>query len=270
MREVQIVPQQQGKGRTFRAVLLAAVEADLLWSGGMTATENQRPVWAMFAGSDQELRAFMANLTGGRKASLVRENQGYSRRKDECLEILKSAGYATIWQREAEGSLATIYLPDLFQLDPGMVDPSGIRFILLPTREWAEAQTLDVKPLVQYARRLGYSKLEREQLAQWAPLSFLFCAYLDRRTRCPLVSDGRFYFQLMLACLDSGLASLSTHDVRYRDYSFGEHKELRYSEIDTANVGLLPGLVFRSDHETLERVLAEQVALFFRVTQGSH
>jgi hypothetical protein len=271
MREVQILPQTEGKGRTFKALLLASVEADLLWTGGQTVSDNLRPVWAMFAGSEQELRAFTANLLSGRKA-VFPKNNGWRRRKEDQLEILRSAGYQTTWQREAEGSIVTLYLPDLFQMDPGMVDPDGVRFVLLPTKEWTEAQNLDVAPVVRHAKKVGFD-LDTAQLVSLAPLAYLFCAYLDRRTRCPLVSDGRFYLQLMLACLQKGLASFSTDaDPYYRRDAkeFGQHHALQYHEVGTTEVGLVPGLVFRSDHETLETLLAEQVATFFSSTKGSH
>ena len=42
------------KTRQFQAELLAYVQGDTLWEGGKAATDNIRPVWAMFAGSEQE------------------------------------------------------------------------------------------------------------------------------------------------------------------------------------------------------------------------
>lgn len=271
MREVQISPQTEGKGRTFRATLLASVEADLLWPGGQTVSDNLRPVWAMFGGSDQELRAFMANLTLGRKAEFPKANS-YSRRKADCMEVLKSSGYQVAWQREEEGSLATIFLPELFQIDPGMVDPMGARFILLPTQTWASKQKLDIPSLVAHSRLCNYLEFSPEQLAAWAPMSYLFAAYLDRRTRCPLVADGRFYYQLMLSCLEHGLASFATPKDTYRNHDslgFGSHPKHQYHEADTTSVGLLPGLAFNAPHDTIDALLAKEVALFFKI-QGTH
>jgi hypothetical protein len=271
MREFQIAPQTEGKkGRTFRATLLASVEADLLWPGGQTVSDNSRPAWAIFGGSDQELRAFMANLSLGRKAYAPKAND-YSRRKADCLEILKSSGYQVVWQREEEGSLATIFLPELFQIDPGMVDPSGARFILLPTKTWAAEQNLDVPSLVAHAKLCNYVEFTPEQLSAWAPMSYLFAAYLDRRTRCPLVADGRFYFQLMLSCLEHGLASFATPPDLYRQANslgFGQYPRSRYHESGTTTVGLLPGLAFNANHEILDTLLAREVALFFSL-QGA-
>lgn len=267
MRDIEIAPQVEGKGRTFRAVLLASVRADLFWPGGMTATDNERPVWAMFAGSEQELRAFMANLTSGRKADMPKP-YGHG---DDRMEILRSAGFQTTWQREAEGSIATVFLPELFQLDPGLVDPAGIKFIILPTGTLIRRQVLDVKPLVRHAQVAGHRKVGAEFLEMCAPLAYIFCAYLDRRTRCPLVSDGRFYMQLFLACLKKQIASFSTNSDRYRDHDlgFGHHPSLQFFERDTATIGLLPGVAFRSSHDEFEKLLAEQVSLFFQLT-GTH
>jgi hypothetical protein len=264
-----IAPKPGKKGRSFTAVLLASVEADLLWSGGMTDTDNQRPVWAMFGGSENELRAFMANLMSGRIAVFPKSN-GYSRSRDECVEILRSAGYRIVWQREAEGALATIYLPDLFQIDPGLVDPEGIKFILLPTQAWVDEQRIDPYPLISHAQR-SYD-LPDEQLASWVSIAHLFIAYLDRRTRCPLVADGRFFLQLMLACLRDGLASFTTDDTHYyyrnEKIGFGIHPQARYYEKNTSKVGLSPGLVFSASHERFEKLLAEEVSLYFQHAQG--
>jgi hypothetical protein len=274
MRNVWIEPKSEGKegkevkGRTFRAVLLASVEADLLWRGGSSgATDSMRPVWAMFAGSDQELRAFMANLTAGRLVMCEKRYGYYRSGKQERLEFLRSAGYQTIWQREDEGVVATIYLPDLFKLDPGMVDPSGIGFVILPTQEWHAQQILPTFALALHLERCGY-ELGSEWAQEWATTAHLFAAYLDRRTRCPLIADGRFYTQLLAACLKNKLASFAPKDSFSHSQDFGVHKEHDYHETDTQLVGFRKGLVFRSDHTKFETVLAQEVEIFFRVTEG--
>jgi hypothetical protein len=276
VREVVIAPNapsesSNGKGRSFRALLLACVEADSLWEGGAADTEVMRPVWAMFAGSDQELRPFAANLKAGRKAIFPKRDAGYTRSKEDKLELLKSAGYEQTWQREPEGSVVTTFLPDLFSLDPGMIDTKGIAFIVLPTVDWKGAQKIEVGPIVQHARSFKHAVTD-DQLADWVPLAFLFAAYLDRRTRCPIPPDGRFHLQLLLAALRDGLASWSTPRDSYRGYHderpFGEHAAFRFTEVGTAAVGLMPGLAFKSKHDALEKLLADEVALFFKATRG--
>lgn len=263
MRLVRIEPKSEGKGRTFHSLLLASVEADLLWSGAQS--ENMRPVWAMFAGSQHELRAFMANLASGRFA--VVDYNGYRPRKQDRVEFLRSAGYQTIWQREDEGCVATIFLPDVFKLDPGMVDPDGIGFVLLPTRQWCEQQRVDVTRLAKHLARCEFD-LPAEWTAQWGAISYLFAAYLDRRTKCPLVSDGRFYAQLMAACLQNKLASFGARNRYAYEDEFGVHASLQYYETDIESVGLHPGLVFRATHATFEELLATEVERFFRITRG--
>jgi hypothetical protein len=263
MRNVWIEPKSEGKGRTFRAVLLATVEADLLWSGGASGSDNMRPVWAMFGGSDQELRAFMANLTSGRRVTCEKRYGYYRSGKEDRFEFLRSAHYQTIWQKEEEGSLATIFLPELFKIDPGMVDPQGIGFVLLPTQEWHEQQSLPTAALARHLERCGY-ELGPEWVKQWATTAYLFAAYLDRRTRCPLIADGRFYMQLMTACLKNSLASFAPKDSFSVGRDFGTHQEHSYYETDVQTVGFRQGLVFRSNHENFETVLAREVETFFK------
>lgn len=263
-----------GKGRSFQALCLATVEADALWPGGLTQTDDVRPVWAAFAGTENELRPFMANLILGRKAEYISQT-GYHRRKTKGVELLKTAGYQQAWQRETEGCIATAFLPDLFRLDPGMVDPEGASFVVLPTREWFAKQTIDVNPIVEYGVALskvyGYP-VNEGQLITLAPIAYLFCAYLDRRTRCPLLADGRFYLQVLLACLDRGLASWSVdEDKTYYSYyqnrsKFGQHSRFGFREYNTEALGLLPGLAFQASHDTLEALLAEEVSKFFGLT----
>ena len=281
MRDIVIAPPEQGKGRSFHAVCVSTIEADCLWEGGQTATDNIRPVWATFASSDAELRPFMANLKGGRKAQFIK-GSGYYSRKQERLEILRSAGYQVTWQREAEGSLATIFLPELFQLDPGMVDTKEAKFIVLPSHDWAASQKIDVKPIVQHARKLlgpnkppvdrysrGTTLPTDDELARMVPLAFLFCAYLDRRTRRPLYSDGRFFMQLMLACMAQGNATWPTEETYGHEDRFGRHKTFRFRQ-DTSEVAqVAEGVAFRASHEQIDAILSEQVTLFFKLT-GDH
>jgi hypothetical protein len=274
MRDIVIAPQEQGKGRSFAAVCVATIEADRLWEGGLTATDNMRPVWAQFATSEQELRPFMANLKGGRKAQFIK-GAGYYQKKHERLELLKSAGYQVTWQREAEGSIATVFLPELFQLDPGMVDTKDARFIVLPTKGWAASQKIDPQPIVQHTRKMlvdvvgGVIPLTADQLAALVPMAFLFCSYLDRRTRRPLYSDGRFFMQLMMACLSKGHASWPCDDsYRWRhEKTFGRHPGLHFTQ-DTADAPMDEAIAFHATHEEIDELLSEQVTLFYHLTGG--
>jgi len=288
--EVVIEPKQHGKGRTFRAIYLASATADALWPGGSTDTGDvDRPVFATFCGSEDELRPFVANLMLGRR--VIVPEAGYSRRRSKKgFEFLKTAGYKYIWQREPEGTLVSVFMPALFLMDPGMVDPAEAKFVLLPSVKWAEKQALATDEIVRHARRLPIIKalnappppgdwrwrdkdykhepvLSNDDLAALVPTAYLFAAFLDRRTRAPLLADGRFYLQLMLACLKNGLATWSTE--RASQEQFGHHYAgFAFCEESTSDAGLLPGVAFRASHERLESLLAEEVALFFKMTKG--
>lgn len=228
MQEYTVCSDPTKKGRSFSAHCVALVRDDRLWASGNS--DNIRPIWAQFVGSDAALRPFATNLMLGRKL----EASG-SRRSSSRIECLKSAGYQLAWQRESEGTILTAYLPDLFRLDPGMVDPEGARFVMLTPRWWLEAQTL---PAVD-AR------------------ASLFAAMLDRRTRCPLPADVLFCQQLLAAALDQGLAQ--TPGDRSVNYSHSFAAEgLEHAGLDPEG-----SIAFSASHETLEMFLAKQCAAYF-------
>jgi len=261
-----IEPQKGKKGRSFQASNVALVVADGLWeSSGSTEI---RPVWAMFCGSDNELRPFIMNLRLGRKAEPAKG--GYRRSNaGERLEFLKSAGSYVSWQREAEGSFATIYHPELFRLDPGMVDPEGIKFVMLVPNHWVAKQEVDVESAVRHMKRFD-QPLTDEGLADLVAVSCLFAAYIDRRTRCPLPADGRFYMQLLVAALQMHMASIADERMSYpeRDRKFGYNPGHGFHAVGLKDAGIHTALSFRADHTDFEAFLAEQVALFFEVTEA--
>jgi hypothetical protein len=271
VRTLVIQPQKEGKGRSFIAALLGYATADSLWAGGVAATDAIRPVWMAIAASEGEIGPFVANLRCGRKAEIANPHQ----RRPDVIELLRSAGYAWSSQRFPEGSLVTAYLPELFRLDPGMVDPSGARFVVLAPSAWCAEQRANVDAAVRHVRAMGmiaapdrkesYSEPApptAEEVAELAPLASLFAAYLDRRTRAPLIPDHRFHTQLLVACLMGGLASLSAVDRGYA--RFGQHTKLGFRSVDLETVGMAPGVAFQATHERIEELLAEQVAKFYR------
>jgi len=233
--------------------------ADGLFSEAGNGNTN-RPCWAIFAGTEQELRSFATNLRLGRKAEPWANRRG----DGERFEFLKSIGYHLAWQKEDEGSLVTIYHPELFRIDPGMTDPQGMHFVMMVPKYWIKNQKLDREPAVQHCQ--GHPSLSDLALHDLVPVAHLYAAYLDRRTRCPLIADSRFYLQILIASLDQGLASLPGQDVTRNSYSRGDWGRvsshgLRAEGLDL--VGIDHAISFLASHETFETFLSEQVGIYF-------
>ena len=268
MRDVIIAPKDEAKSRTFRAVCLASIEADPLWEGGATAGDKHRPIFAVFAGSDGDLRPFMANLRLGRQI-IQPSDSNYGRNKGEKMEFLRSADYQQLWQRMPEGSTVTVTLPDLVRMDPGMVDPEIVRFVMVASEEYLSSQkTENAMRAMNHARKAGTKIGEvPEGAAQlFVATSMLFTAMLDRRTRCPIVGDARFHTQLFCACLREGLASYPTE--QYGQAEFGCHKSLGLAAMGMTEIGAVKPVAFQATHERLEELLASEVEMFFKLTKG--
>ncbi len=275
-REIVIAPEKEGqKGRSFSALYLAGIRADALWQGGQAETENLRPVWCLIATTEAEVRPFMANLRLGRKAAFMpAAGGGYVSKRDAQakLELLKSARYRIELQRTAHGTAALAFLPDLFALDPGMVDPAGIKFCMLleqaevdrQAEEWSVTGAMDHLRRIKFHRFAG----EQDRIRQLLPLAPCFAAYLDRRTRCPLLKDPRFYAQLLVRCLDIGMASLTKPPghTYHRDAAWGVNTRLDFETEGVEELGYAPALAFHAGHEDFERLLADCASEFFAVT----
>ncbi len=272
MRQLTIVAGEQGKGRAFTAALLGYATADRLWPGGGTGN-SVRPIYMTLGCSEAEAAPFLANLRTGRKATL-----NDNTKSPTVFELLKSAGYAFSTQRYREGVCITAYLPELLRIDLGMVDPEGVCFAILPSVEWVsrEVLALDLDGIVAHARRLGLAFEKEKEPNSWegvaggpsfgtliglAPLAVLFCAYLDRRVRAPLVPDPRFYVQVFIAALNAGLATLS-HDGR-SNREWGITAKLGFKESELSTIGFSPGVAMLADHEQVEALLAGEVAKFY-------
>lgn len=291
LEEVVISPKNSEKGRAFCAMHVASVSADALWELGKS-DKHDRPVYATFAASDGEIHPFVANLLCGRPAIPVPSDRTYRGRRgtDSGYEFMKSVGYKVAWQRHEEGTLATLYLPELLALDPGMVDPKGVKFVVVPGADYlaAEARKMPVAEIVAYARKLPFVKeeneperdyqghvlrgweepLSRELLVEMVPLSYLFTLYLSNRSRAPIPPDGKFYLQLLLACLKQGLASLTSDGPSYGGKKFGRNESYKFSE-NGAEAGKLGRTVaFMATHEEVEATLAAECESFFKRTRG--
>jgi hypothetical protein len=200
---------KDGKGRQFRANLMGYITADFLWEGGQADTQHIRPVYATLAGTEASLRPFLANIRKGRKAD-IRKETTYRQETDGRLELLKTAGYEYIWQRGEKVALLTAYLPDLFQLDPGMIDHEIMGFLSAVPGWWANTQAAklpaaEVGRVRRHLAKLGdtYSEEETRQLI---PIAAHFAAMLDKRTRRPLINDLAFSVQLYTSALKHNVA----------------------------------------------------------------
>lgn len=252
------------KGRVFRAEMVAHSR----FKSAEPETDKWRPVWAMFAGTETQLRPFMANLTTGRSAS----ERMSDRDKGTTIEFLKSKGFKTTWQRTEHGMLATIYRQDLFLVDPGMVDPSMVTFMIAPTDDFLHPS----KDAADYLRSIvGEERIKKINQYQMlmdcdyiAALAPSFCAFVDRRCYFPIPPHHRFYARFLAACLDQRLASFGTpsrsYSSRNGDWgrSFGEDDGMD-------KVGIRPVLYFHALQATLSDVLKEQVRLFVENEPGA-
>lgn len=222
-------------------------------------TDNTvRPAWMVLAGSEQSVRMFLANFLMGRTALL---EEGYHHRRGGTkFQLLKSAGYQAHTRKMPGGAVSTVYLPSLFSVDPGMVE-ENIEFILMTTAKWRASQQFDMAE----ARRFVTDhelviNLEREyprrttpptenELMDLVPEAMSFMMYLDRRIYYPMPPNYLFGLQLLIRCLNEGLAR--RNDPRSYRSSYEEH--------DLETVGLPPGLCFRTNQKEFGTILAGEV-----------
>lgn len=282
---------KHGKTRRFSAVLLAYLTADPLWQGGQTETgKTTRPVLLMVAESETALRPFMANIRLGRKAEVVSDGRSsYSREKEGYIQLLKSAGYSMTTQRVGENTIATFYLPELFNVDPGMVDPEFVRFVMAPPRWWVnktlgELGEKGIERVTNHLRKLGVTEdangrpnrirsdvvVLLDDIPDLAGMACYFAQYLDRRTRKPIPPDPAFYAQLYIAALACGMATWSAeHENKWLYHKWGAtwgYKPVR--ESGTEAVGLLPMTAVNTNHETLDELMARQIRIYRNITGG--
>lgn len=271
MEDVFIVNGLEGeKARAFQATLLTVIRADGLWEG--PGGNSLRPVLMSVAATHDAMRIFTANLKLGRKVQFEGSSPSWLPwRMGDSLEVLKSHNFRYTTQRIGDASVCTLFHPELFQIDPGMVDPEkDITFIVLPPSSWATSDQ-EVRNLVAYMVVTDQAEgIPEETLTQCAKLAKLFVVYLDRRTRCPILADPRFAMQLLVSALQHGLATFTT-EMTYSSYGrsrspFGQTEHLRYTEVRPEAAGYQPGLAFKASHADLEALLAKQVKTYLENT----
>jgi hypothetical protein len=265
MREFIIAPEVEGKGngkgRSFSGYLAAHITADGMWYGGEATTDNQRPVWAVVVASEAESRPLVANLRMGKKAVFVPQNT-YSRSRKDRMEFLKSSKFSGLTQRFPDGVATTLYLHDLFTLDPGMVEPDGIKFILALGRDEVTRQVWDREGALAHMAAWLKAPLPKhaEAVLDLAPY---FAAYLDRRSRAPWPADTRFYAMLLYTCLARGLASLDGDTSGYHNTPWGVHARFRLTTEGLDTLGFMPAVAFSASHEDFAALLAEIITSYF-------
>ena len=301
-------PKAVAKTREFRAGLVGYVAANDWWSGGSTGADNIRPVYVTFLAGEGAMRPFLANLRLGRRA-LIQPYQDQltygGRAPTGYLELLKSAGYQALEQRVTGGPqgallFSTLYLPAVCTLDPGLIDPTGIRFVALTPQAWIRAQQASFSAdsaavaavaahvqalgLVGARRPAGGSPWTLADLLALVPQAVHTVAYLERRTTRPLVNTVAFSLQLFLAGLEAGLFSLphpvdaGTRTLRYRpgDYDpadswhWARHTGDPYQSFfadGVAALGLAAPVACHRPHAAIDPFLAGQVTRYFAAQQ---
>lgn len=255
--KLTIAPKGE-KGRSFSAELLAVAQADSLWEGGGTSSDAKRPVWMVLGGSELELRAFMANLMTGKVAVEDSRRHNFDALRGTKYEILRSAGYAHHTLKVGGGAVTTLYLPDLFCLDPGMVDPEYVRFVVVPPKAWVAAQSFDLDEARTLVERLSGTRWDvkdaeiHDKLAE----GVLFLSYIDRRCRYPIPFSPALGAWLMMVCEQRKMLFRPTSH-----YSYSYNRE--YQVEGAERVQALPGFAFNAKHDVLGEVLSTEIRRWF-------
>jgi len=250
------------KGRSFRGVVFAYATAPGLW-GASAGGDALRPVYLSVAASDDEARSVLENLRAGERGRLQGEHLGTT---GTPLELMRSANYAFPAQRTPEGTILTAYLPELFDFNPGLLDPEAVRFLLAPARQTFEEVPVAPEELTAAWRHLSTlgdpaeSAISRDLCAMAA----MWAAYLDQRCELPIPPDLDFRVQLYVAALREGLASksLPLRDSQPRDPD--QHGTLGFRLYRAEGFPLMPGVATRATHEALAEFLAEQLQRYER------
>lgn len=287
MNQLQITKESKtknGKSRQFAAIYLSSIRADMLWDGGRTDTGKvERPVYLAVAGPETTLRPFLANLRLGRRADVLSPERP-SWDDTTAVQMLKSVNYDTAVQRHGDVTVCQFMHPDVWPVDPGMVDPDTVAFLSVAPVWWHERQMAALADdramtgrLLAHAHRAGLATQPRrgeplsdDDMLDFAPDAARFVQYLDRRTRRPIPNDPAFYLQLYLGALAEGIASRSkAHQYRTAHSWAFHHWAMGFDEFNTAALGLRPGTVFSATVDRTDEFLARQVRLYTEAQDGT-
>lgn len=264
-RRLRYVP----KSRSFSAQLVAfTMVGEDHWSS--TSRDPLRPAFALFITTRQEEVPFLANLRKGRKLRVMglgtgRNTEGWP------LEFLKSAGYKTAVQRTPLGCAIEVFLTDLFEWKPGMVDPDKVSFLLSVKEarlreEHARFGALPLEALFrEYPQRTTDDRWtpDGDKSVRYDPTTVLaegrrFVSALDQRAEVPLPPDPVFGAQVLLSALRHGYAK------RAGAGYYSPSSDRGFWEVNAAEARRAPGLSFSMTQAGLAAWLAAEVAVFDR------
>lgn len=230
---IETKPTKEGqKTRSFRADLMAVVAANKMWEyGGTQKDRTCRPVFLAYAATDQEARAFTANIRTGRPAVQERSGSGGDR-----WEIPRSAGFR-FETFSSEGATLTLgFLPSIFALQPGTVDQTRIEFISMPPTWWVEEQAAEIRS-------------EMGADAEDAAIAAYFVAYLDLRSPLPVANHLSFHLGLYRAAQEQPWCFAASRNER--DFLYAEGVDA---------VGFSKPVAVQATHEQFAAFLAEYTA----------
>jgi hypothetical protein len=255
----------------------------------------------MLAGTERSIRPVIANLQTGHRAMLRRyhDSLGCDTPPVAHLELLKSAGYRMLWQRLVGGpdgplAIVTAYLPELFVLDPGLIDPIGVQFVALTPQWWAQQQLAQLRAdtpawnaiqkhmgaLARMGLLVPSGQAESADALLDHVAQAVHCVtFIERRTTRPLPPTPAFALQLFLAGLQRGILTVATPTEPGQRapsrsttdpsdptdlWAWARHPEIgAFAECQTAPVGLAPPVACRCTHATLDAFLAAEVERYF-------
>ena len=232
---VIVVGKDGGKQESFRCTHLGHVK----WSAVLSnPTRNgpDRPIWLSLAASPQEMRAVEANLRMGRTLKV----------DHRTLELLKTAPY--VWSRQSapNTTVLTVYLPDIFRLDPGQVDASGVQFYVLPPKSWCDDYSAKHRDAIARAVASVTSDPEyTERLTDLAPRAVWMLNMINSRTRCPVIREIAFALRVYRA---ASVSMMLDHGG------------------DVGCLGMADGFGFRASHAGIGVLLAECVRDHFGIS----
>lgn len=212
MRKIVIHPGEgRGKkGRIFEGTCATMVQ----WQNVQWTKNGANPLFLELVATEGQIRPLVANLRTGREARIY---TGHF--QNAAIELSLNKNAPLVWSKirvGPGGALVTAYMPDLFDVECGMIHEERVRYICMPPVSWVLRNT---RPLTDQemvmVRRIVTVDGERDSPllslevtrrwveAMWA-VAVQFCARLDTRSSLPLLPDRGFQFWLMLFLWASG------------------------------------------------------------------